>query len=109
MQERERLQIELEKARAKLDQLDKLLEHKADYAIGEGDPAIYDWEFNLALRRRAERKIKSLEEALQKLGEGTYGVCERCQKKIDPERLKILPQTTLCIECAKAERQVSRR
>ena len=109
MQEKERLQRELEKAQADLDQLDKLLEHKADYAIGEGDPAIYDWEFNLALRRRAEHKVKSIKEALQKIGEGTYGVCERCHRKIDPERLKILPHTTLCIECARTERQVNRK
>jgi DnaK suppressor protein len=109
MPERERLQIELEKAQAELDQLNKLLEHKADYAIGEGDPAIYDWEFNLAQRRRAERKVKSIQEALQKIGEGTYGMCERCHGEIDPERLKILPHTTLCIECAKAERQITRR
>jgi RNA polymerase-binding transcription factor DksA len=72
MPERERLQIELEKAQAELDQLNKLLEHKADYA-------------------------------------GTYGMCERCHGEIDPERLKILPHTTLCIECAKAERQITRR
>ena len=109
MSERERLQRELEKAQAELDQLNKRLEHKADYAIGEGDPAIYDWEFNLAQRRRAERKVKSIEGALQKLGEGTYGVCERCRQEIDPERLKILPHTTLCIGCAKAERQVARK
>lgn len=95
----------MEKAQAKLDQLNKRLKHKADYAIGEGDPAIYDWEFSLALQRRAERKVKSIEEALQKVGKGTYGVCERCHRQIDPERLKILPHTTLCIECARAERK----
>ena len=109
MPERERLQKELEKAQAELDQLNKLLEHKADYAIGEGDPAIYNWEFNLALRQRAERKVKSIEEALQKIGEGTYGVCERCHGEIDPERLKILPHTTFCIECARAKHHVNRR
>lgn len=95
----------MEKAQAELDQLNELLKHKADYAIGEGDPAIYDWEFNLAQRRRAERKVKSIEEALQKIREGTYGVCERCHGKIDPERLMILPHTTLCIECARTERK----
>ena len=105
MPEQERLRIELEKAQAELDQLNKLLKHKADYAIGEGDPAIYDWEFNLAQRRRAERKVKSIEEALQKIGEGTYGMCERCHREIDPERLKILPHTTLCIQCARTERK----
>jgi RNA polymerase-binding protein DksA len=109
MQEKERLQRELEKAQAELAQLDRLLEHKADYAIGEGDPAIYNWEFNLAQRQRAARKVKSLEEALQKLGEGTYGMCERCHRKIDPERLKILPHTTLCIECARGGRPVNRK
>ena len=82
MQERERLQRELEKVRAELDQLDKLLEHKADYAIGEGDPAIYDWEFNLALRRRAERKVKSIKEALQKIGRAPMGCAKGATGKL---------------------------
>ncbi|MFQ5854686.1 MAG: TraR/DksA C4-type zinc finger protein [Anaerolineae bacterium] len=35
--------------------------------------------------------------------EGTYGRCDRCGAQIDPERLEILPATTLCAACARAQ------
>ncbi len=55
---------------------------------------------NLALRKRVLAKIASLEDALKSLDEGDYGMCERCGEQIEPERLDILPDTTLCIRCA---------
>jgi RNA polymerase-binding transcription factor DksA len=51
-----------------------------------------------------ETRIAQLEEALERLAEGTYGTCESCGQAIDPERLEALPQTRLCIDCAR-ERQ----
>ena len=55
---------------------------------------------NLALRKRVLAKIASLEDALKSLDEGDYGICDRCGEQIEPERLDILPDTTLCIRCA---------
>lgn len=99
-----RLQGELAEAREELARLEKKLEHRPDFGLGEGSPAIYEWEMNLALRERALAKIASLEEALQSLSEGAYGLCERCGQHIEPERLDILPDTKLCSKCAQKPR-----
>ncbi|MBC7263524.1 MAG: TraR/DksA C4-type zinc finger protein [Chloroflexi bacterium] len=98
---RAKLEKELQEALAELEIIEKRLEHKADYGPGLGDPAIYDWEFNLALRERARQRIESIREALQKLERDRYGICERCGQPIEPERLEILPDTTLCVACAR--------
>jgi RNA polymerase-binding transcription factor len=42
--------------------------------------------------------------ALQKLDEGTYGVCDMCGRPIAPARLKFSPESVLCIDCARAAR-----
>lgn len=96
----ERLQLELDEARAEVVRLNVRLERKGDYGLGKGDPSIYEWEMCLALKQRAENKARSLEVALQKAEEGDYGFCEVCGEAIDPARLAILPDTKRCINCA---------
>jgi len=39
--------------------------------------------------------------ALDKVAEGTYGVCDVCEAPIAPGRLRVAPQSTLCVECAR--------
>jgi RNA polymerase-binding transcription factor DksA len=98
---KERLQQELDEARAELERLEKQrLEGKGDYGLGTGDPNIYEWEMCLALKQRVENRIASLEEALRKAEDGSYGRCEVCGQPIDPARLAILPSTKRCINCA---------
>ncbi len=99
-----KLETELQQALQELKKLDERLEQKAEYGPGKGDPAIYDWEFTLALRQQAQQKVGTIRHALQRLADGNYGVCERCGKPIDPERLEIVPLAHLCIECAKSSR-----
>jgi DnaK suppressor protein len=41
--------------------------------------------------------------ALEKIKDGTYGICESCDQEIESERLEALPITLLCIECKKKE------
>lgn len=98
---RQRLEAELTEARGELERLEKKLQVEVEYGLGEGDPIIYEREINLALRRRTRRKVWSLEQALQRFEEGTYGICERCGRQIRIERLEIMPQARLCIQCAK--------
>jgi RNA polymerase-binding transcription factor DksA len=98
---RERLEQELETARQELEQLEQRLETKGDYGLGEGDPLIVRWEMNLALREDMESRIEELEDALERLDQGNYGKCESCGQPIDPARLQALPQTRLCIKCAR--------
>ena len=97
---KDRLRQELDETLAEIKRLDERLEGKADYGLGKGDPAIYEWEMCLALKQRAENKARSLEVALRKAEEGDYGVCEVCGQPIDPARLAILPHTKRCINCA---------
>lgn len=101
---RERLLAERAEVMKELEQLRGRLETKGDYELGEGDPMIYQWELNLALRERAEQHLAEIEEALEQLDMGLYGRCERCGKPIEPERLAVLSHTTVCSQCAQRRR-----
>jgi DnaK suppressor protein len=100
--ERTRLNQELAQAQQELELINRKLEDKGDFGLGEGASTVYEWEMNLGLRQTAEAKIESIEAALERLGDGHYGICEVCGQPIDPARLEILPHTTLCIRCAQA-------
>jgi RNA polymerase-binding protein DksA len=97
---RERLEAELAETKGELERLEKKVQVEVEYGLGEGDPNIYEREMNMALRRRARRKISSLEEALARFEEGTYGICERCGREISGQRLEAVPEARLCIACA---------
>ncbi len=53
-----------------------------------------------ALAGSLREALDEVEHALAKLDEGTYGVCERCGKPINPARLEAMPAARLCIDCA---------
>jgi len=40
-----------------------------------------------------------IENALDKINKGTYGVCENCNHEISKERLKVIPEASTCLEC----------
>lgn len=63
-------------------------------------------EHALWLRQGHREKLELIEQALQRLTDGSYGRCETCGESINPERLEALPYATQCIHCQKqAERQ----
>lgn len=66
----------------------------ADRATMESDRA-----FVLRLRDRERKLIKKIQNALQRLEDGTYGVCDECGEDISIPRLKARPVTKLCIHC----------
>ena len=55
--------------------------------------------FILRIRDRERKLIAKIEEALRRLDDGVYGICEECGEKISAARLKARPVTTLCIDC----------
>ena len=59
--------------------------------------------FELRIRDRERKLIGKIKEALERLEEGTYGICEECGDDISERRLKARPVTTLCIECKKKQ------
>ncbi|MDH5510263.1 MAG: RNA polymerase-binding protein DksA [Nitrospinota bacterium] len=55
--------------------------------------------FTLRLRDRERKLVKKIDEALARLENGSFGICEECENSIGINRLKARPIATLCIEC----------
>ncbi|MFH0935334.1 MAG: TraR/DksA family transcriptional regulator [Candidatus Omnitrophota bacterium] len=70
--------------------------HMADVATDN-----YDREFSMGLASNERKVIYELDDALKKIEEGTFGICEGCKSLIAKNRLKAVPQARLCIKCQK--------
>ena len=69
-----------------------------------GDEADQAWEecsrdLSLLLTARNKQKLQALEEAIEKVENGTYGICEECAEPIGAGRLKAMPLAKLCVAC----------
>ena len=56
-------------------------------------------EMRFASASKSGRLVYHLDEALRRIGDGTYGKCHGCGKQINLERLKAVPHASFCIEC----------
>lgn len=54
-------------------------------------------QVSFSIRNRELEKLRLVEMALQRIEEGSYGVCDECDEEIEELRLKNQPWTTLCI------------
>jgi len=61
-------------------------------------------ELQIRLHRTDGRLARSIEEALVRIKQGTYGVCGLCKQPISQARLEAVPWTHLCRECKERER-----
>lgn len=84
------------------DDLHDLRNRHGDDSTGDPADAAFEAGSDEMASQLAEldaRELTQIERALARLKQGTYGLCEICQKKIPVGRLNALPYTTLCIEC----------
>jgi len=74
-----------------------------EYGTAAEDNAteVADYTTNLSLEKELEENLRSIEAALKHMGEGTYGICANCGKEIDIERLKVNPESSVCVSCNK--------
>ncbi len=63
------------------------------------------YENRLSLERGLEDILNSTVRALQKIEQGSYGVCDECGKQIPEARLRAYPSATLCLVCKNKERK----
>ena len=73
--------------------------------VSDQASAEVDQNFSMRIRDREQKLLKKIDEALDRMKEGTYGICERCAEDIPYKRLKARPVTTLCIECKTIQEQ----
>ena len=60
----------------------------------------FEQEFTLSLLANEEGRLDMIENALQRIEDGSYGMCEECDGVISKTRLNALPYTPVCIRCA---------
>ncbi len=78
----------------------------ADNLTETSEPGTDSWRTEAHSRLNAaklslEADLGLIKKALERLETGEYGECESCGNRIEPERLKIMPETPYCIQCSK--------
>ena len=68
-----------------------------------------DREINFILNAREREKLLAIDEALQRIKDKTYGLCESCEGEIQLGRLKVLPFTRLCVRCQEETEKENKR
>jgi len=88
------------------EEIGKAVKSSADKPTNESSGDIYDQASNerdrellLLLGDREREKVRNIDEALIRLDEGEYGICEDCEEEIPLGRLKAMPFARLCVKC----------
>lgn len=103
LQERERLGEALErKMETARNSLTEMTEELSAYDQHPGDlgSETFEREKDAGLQELIETQLVKVNDALSRLSNGNYGICELCGQRIDPLRLERLPSANLCISCA---------
>lgn len=79
-------------------------------ALDEGDAAqaTERMDMSLATRERLAERINRLTAALERIHEGTYGICAGCGEAIAPARLDVIPDATACVSCQETNERTGR-
>ena len=87
-------------------EINKSVRSGSDMPSGEPSGDIYDQasserdrELELLLGDREREKLHNIDEALLKISEGEYGICEECEEDIPIGRLKVMPFARYCVKC----------
>jgi len=78
---------------------DETDDETTDNHIAETATVTVDREIDYTLEENSEHVLAEIEGALERIEEGTYGVCVNCGKPIAEERLAAIPWATYCIDC----------
>lgn len=75
------------------------------------DQASFESErnFEIRIKDRERKLINKVKEAIKRVGEGGYGICESCGEPIAVKRLMVRPVTTFCIHCKSEMEEEERR
>ena len=92
---------ETESERSMLSELSTVDQHPADVGT-----EMFERSKDLSIAEEVDAELADVDRAMQRLADGTYGVCEACGRPISPERLRAKPATRFCVDDqARAERE----
>ncbi|MGZ4339311.1 MAG: TraR/DksA family transcriptional regulator [Gaiellaceae bacterium] len=102
-EERERLTnavefLERENPGSIADELGEIATAGGDNHLGDTATATFDRELDEGLEEGAQQTLQDIEDALRRIDEGSYGVCEVCGRPIGADRLSAIPWARLCID-----------
>jgi RNA polymerase-binding protein DksA len=106
--ERDRLTEQLEAIEEHLPEVENVaVDASGGYDEDLADVAseTFEREKGIAIENSEQDLLQQVEEALARIEDGTYGVCEVCGQLIHPDRLRALPWARLCINCKAREEQ----
>jgi len=81
-----------------------------DTALDNGDWSVVDLSEDISLQQlgRHRETLLKIDEALKKLAEGTYGICEECGEEISKQRLEVLPFAIYCRDCQEKREELEK-
>ena len=82
------------------EQMRAEIERAVDEDSVDAAADIYERARVVSLIASQQAKLRALDHAIAAAKAGTYGICEMCGQPIPEERLRIVPETTLCVRCA---------
>lgn len=106
LEERDRLSAIIARHQAELEEarLAEAASDRTDPESGDGGSMKFEMQKELSVDMNTRDLLAKVDIALQRIDDGSYGVCEVCGNPIPRERLEILPHTTLCVNDAAARR-----
>lgn len=69
----------------------------------------YERELAMNLASTEQEVLYQIDDALKRVEEGTFGICQQCNKPISLSRLKAVPYGPMCIECQRAQEQKAKK
>jgi DnaK suppressor protein len=94
---------EIEESSFRTPQSELTGEVSFDEEYADAGTATFERERDLSLTNNIKDLIEKIDHALERIDQGSYGLCERCGRPIEKARIKALPYATLCIKDKQAE------
>lgn len=99
--ERELKSISVRNPNVEGDWQSKFPKFDEDSSLEEASDEVEEFITRLPIEQSFETTLKSIEEALERIKKGGYGICSNCKKNIPTKRLEVLPETDRCLKCKK--------
>ncbi len=102
---REKLQSDLVRLEEDMEtaQLELAREASNDDRIAEIATLAVGRELDMSLEENVRLLLTRVEDALEAINSGTYGICKSCGNKIPRERLEVVPYAAMCVECQRRQ------